>query len=271
MNGVRLQRCAHRAAMVLGANGVDIRRVASSIVGLTRYLRDLRRYRRLERGQAHFPARLLDLFPCCCDFGGAAGATRGHYFRQDLLVARKIFERRPSRHVDIGSRIDGFVAHLLCFMPVEVVDIRPLTNTIPGLTFIRSDASDLADIASNSVPSLSSLHAAEHFGLGRYGDPLDPDGAFRFMRSLARILAVGGRLYFSVPVGRERLEFNAHRVFAPSTICANFANLTLVSFDCVHDDGELERNAGLRAVGDADFACGIFEFTKPSAQASAAR
>jgi len=43
------------------------------------------------------------------------GDASGHYFHQDLIVARRIFERDPRKHVDVGSRIDGFVAHLAVF------------------------------------------------------------------------------------------------------------------------------------------------------------
>ncbi len=56
----------------------------------------------------------------------------GHYFHQDLWAAKKIFKRRPMTHVDIGSRVDGFVAHLLVFMPVTAVDIRYLDSNIEG-------------------------------------------------------------------------------------------------------------------------------------------
>jgi len=50
------------------------------------------------------------------------GDASGHYFHQDLIVARRIFERDPRKHVDVGSRIDGFVAHLAVFRQVEVID-----------------------------------------------------------------------------------------------------------------------------------------------------
>jgi Caenorhabditis protein of unknown function, DUF268 len=94
----------------------------------------------------------------------------------------------------------------------------------------------------NSVESLSSLHAAEHFGLGRYSDPIDLDACFKFMDSLQTVLAPAGRLYFSVPVGRERVEFNAHRVFSPLTILRRFSLLQLESFSFVGDDGAIRQN-----------------------------
>lgn len=221
------------------ANGIDVRRLFRGCIYFPRFLRDLMVYRRAAKGNRAFRPSWLTLYPCLADYVDHSGIAEGHYFHQDLYFARKIFERGPQWHVDIGSRVDGFVAHVLTFMPVEYVDIRPLTSRVAGLTFTQSNATELAEFETGSLQSVSTLHAAEHFGLGRYSDPIDPDSCFRFMASLARVLAPGGRLYFSVPVGRERVEFNAHRIFAPQTILEAFATLKLVSFSAVLDDGHL--------------------------------
>jgi hypothetical protein len=133
------------------------------------------------------------------------------------------------------------------------------------LSFVQDDATEMLQIASDSVESLSSLHVAEHFGLGRYGDPIDPDACFRFMASLQRVLAPGGRLYFSVPMGRERVEFNANRVFAPATIVRQFAKLRLVSFSFVGDDGCFYVDRDPEAASTSELACGLFEFAKDAA------
>lgn len=58
--------------------------------------------------------------PCLSDALEPSGSASGHYFHQDLLVARKVFERQPRKHVDVGSRIDGFVAHVAAFREIEV-------------------------------------------------------------------------------------------------------------------------------------------------------
>lgn len=243
-------------------NGIDARRLLYALVALPRFIRDLISYNARNAADKRFPLRLSCLYPCLADYRDSSGTANGHYFHQDLLVARKIRVRTPQRHIDIGSRIDGFIAHLLCFMPVECIDIRPLESKIQGLSFLQSDATEMIEFETGSIDSVSSLHAAEHFGLGRYGDPVDPSACFRYMRALARILAPGGRLYFSVPVGRERVEFNAHRVFAPATILQAFSDLTLVSFSAVGDDGDLLENARPEDAANAQYACGIFEFTK---------
>ncbi len=225
------------------------------------FLRCARQYQALNQ-RPHFRIHLRHLFPILSDRRAKAGSIGGHYFHQDLWAARKIHARAPKQHIDIGSLISGFVAHLLVFMPVTVIDIRKLESKVPGLTFVCDDATRLSQFQSDSIESISTLNAAEHFGLGRYSDPIDPDSCFMFMAALERVLAPGGRLYFAVPVGIERVEFNAHRVFAPQTIMEGFAKLQLISFSYVGDDGCLYEEAEPRAAAQCDYACGLFEFTK---------
>jgi hypothetical protein len=241
--------------------GFSPRTLLKTLKGIPQFVRDLRHYQRLNNGSS-FRVSLRYLFPILTDREESAGMAPGHYFHQDLWAARKIFEQAPKQHVDIGSRVDGFVAHLLVFMPVTIIDIRQLESGVQGLSFIRDDATDLSTIASDSVKSISSLHAAEHFGLGRYSDPIDPSACFKFMNALQRVLAHGGRLYFSVPVGRERVEFNAHRVFAPKTIVDSFPQLQLLSFSYVADDGNLYEDADVASAAKCDYGCGLFQFTK---------
>jgi len=253
-----MKAAIHRnVAKALGVNPSLIK----SLRHIPRFLADLRRYRRLATEDA-LPVKLGQLFPILSDFDDSAGSASGHYFHQDLWAARKIYQRRPPRHVDIGSRIDGFIAHLLPFMAVDVIDIRPLRSEIDGLRFVQDDATELLSFSDSSVDSLSSLHAAEHFGLGRYGDPIDPLGHAKFMAALERVLNPGGRLYFSVPVGEERLQFNGQRILAPQSVLAAFPCLRLVDFAYVDDKGDLHPNSSPEDSAGLSFGCGLFEFTK---------
>lgn len=204
-----------RVGVTLVSCGIDPRLVIRAVRGIPRFLLTLKKYRR--GGPQHgFPLVWRCLCPVLVDFFGEAVNLDRHYFYQDLWAARTLFIRKPSHHVDVGSRIDGFVAHVLTFMPVTVVDVRPLTAQVPGLSFIQDDASNLSAFRENTVESLSSLHALEHFGLGRFGDEVDPSAWFQAIQTFARVLRPCGHLYLSVPVGRERVEFNAHRVFSPA-------------------------------------------------------
>ena len=228
---------------------------------LPRFVRDCRLYE-AKRTTGRFPVHLSEIMPVLVDFSSQAGVASGQYFHQDLHVARRIFDARPSHHVDVGSRIDGFVAHLLTFMPVTVVDVRPLDGHVVGLQFEQGDLVNLGRLPTSSVESISSLHTVEHVGLGRYGDDIDPEGWRKALAELARVVKPTGRLYVSVPIGVERVKFNAHRIFSPHTVIEAVAGLRLVRFDAVDDGGQLRLDASPEAFVDAHEALGIFELTK---------
>ena len=108
--------------------------------------------------------RFGKLYPCLDDYNAESGTAFGDYFHQDLLVAQWIFAANPTRHVDVSSRIDGFVAHLAVFRQVEVFDIRPLTTSCRNIIFRCCDVmSDIAPQYLDYCDSLSSLHVLEHF------------------------------------------------------------------------------------------------------------
>lgn len=244
----------------LNCFGIDIIKGYQSLKGIPFFIGDFILYKKLSTDQS---IEISGIYPILNEKFLKAGSMKGHYFHQDLWAAKKIFDRGRSHHVDIGSRIDGFIAHLLVFMTVDVIDIRPLDSPYNNLRFIQDDATELKQFPDNSIESISSLHAAEHFGLGRYGDAVEPNAHMRFMRSLARVLKPGGRLYFSVPVGKERVEFNAHRVFSPSRILDAFKDISLIELSGIKDDGNFYPDCSPNELERESYACGLFEFTKP--------
>lgn len=258
---LRIERLTFMQSRLLRQAWKLVRLGTLEMRGSLAYVRDWRTYNSKLARSSRFRAHLSDMMPYLMDRFKDAGVTRGHYFHQDLWVAKEIFRQNPAEHWDFGSRIDGFIAHLLVHREVHVVDIRKLDSTVPGLTFHQGDLTAL-EIPTDSIPSLSCLHAMEHVGLGRYGDRIDPEGCFQGMKELARILTPGGRLYFSVPIGRERTEFNAHRVFDPKSILASFPSLTLIHFAAINDVGDLVDPADWRDYRTAHLACGLFVFSK---------
>lgn len=206
--------------------------------------------------------------PMLGDYDDQAGATASDYFHQDLLVASFVHAADPVRHIDVGSRIDGFVAHLAVFRPVEVIDIRDLDPLWhPNISFTKADLMQGDGIGTAITDSLSCLHAIEHFGLGRYGDPIDPDGHKRGFANLWRMLAPGGRLYISFPIGPvTEVEFNAHRVFHPEDIFswhAELSNSCLVRLDVVARGGALYQDVDPASSRARESICGIYTFQKP--------
>lgn len=206
-------------------------------------------------------------YPIVSDYEDAAGEASGHYFHQDLLVANFVYKRNPRMHVDVGSRVDGFVAHVASFRRIDVIDVRDLQST--GHQNIVFRKANLLDSRALEVKtdSLSCLHVLEHIGLGRYGDPIDPLGHKRGFNCLLDMLEKEGFLYVSFPIGRaDEVHFNAHRVFHPRSVLewpANKGALELIRFDFVDDHGALHQEVNLNhSTPDVIHGCGIYTFRK---------
>lgn len=168
--------------------------------------------------------------PSLHDRTDRAGIADGHYFWQDLIVARWIYSNTPANHLDVGSRIDGFVAHLLSFRQIDVLDIRDIESAIPNLNFIRGDAMADLNKLKGLYESVSSLHAIEHFGLGRYGDKISGDGHLFGLENIAKCVSASGNLYVSFPLGNNQTQFNTQRLLDPLWPRENLKGFKLVQF-----------------------------------------
>lgn len=230
-------------------------------IALPVFIKNLYVYTSLNKPNG-IPLHFGDLYITTADKFRKAGTANGHYFFQDIWAATKIYEAGIKYHTDIGSRIDGFVAHLLPFCKVQYVDIRVINTQIENLQFVQGSILDLP-YPDNSIDSLSCLHVIEHIGLGRYGDPIDQEGHIKAGQEMVRVLKPGGTLYIGTPVGKERVCFDAHRVFNPTTILKIFEDLTLLEFSLIDDKGDqVLKNANLEAAATCTYGCGLFEFTK---------
>lgn len=231
--------------------------------GFYHYTKGLLKYRKADSlVHSGFPIQLRNTYPCLLDRYDKAGHIPRHYFWQDLWGAKKVFTSGVLRHYDIGSRLDGFIAHCLPFCEVVMLDIRPLSIQIKNLQFQQTNCMDMNQIPDNSITSLSSFHAIEHFGLGRYGDPIDPLGHQKAIAEMKRIVCNGGSIYFGVPIGIQRIEFNAHRIFDPLEIVRLFEGFELTEF-CAIDDNDVYHEC-VEAVNyrSLKYGCGLFHFKK---------
>lgn len=208
------------------------------------------------------------MYPILKDKNDEGGVMKGHYFHQDLYVAKLINIANPKKHIDIGSRTDGFVAHVASYREIELIDIRDIKSNVKNIVFRQADLMILPPDLINYCDSISSLHAIEHFGLGRYGDPIDYFGYLKAINNIAKILKSGGNFYFSVPIGPQRIEFNAHRVFSLKYLISILSqNFTIHSFSYVDDKGDFYEDVKLSEdYMDSNFGChygcGIFTLIK---------
>ena len=248
--------------------GIDLVKASRSPKGIYTYLHELYNYKKMEM-ENPTGFKVGKLIPCLNDRYEESGTASGHYFHQDLLVAKMIFTNKPVRHIDIGSSINGFVAHVASFREIEVLDVRSLENTVSNIKFTQHDL--MQPLEHNYIEccdSLSCLNVLEHFGLGRYRDKLDTHGHIKGFNNLYRMLKPNGKLYFSVPFGPIRVEFNAHRVFSIEYLLDFFrAKFVINSFNYVDDFGKLVETPPLTKNNiENNFGCtngcAIFELTK---------
>lgn len=248
--------------------GVDPLITLSTIRAIPGYFRDLATFKEQARVSS-VCFKMGHLWPFLHDKSSESGVASGHYFHQDLLVARRVLKNDPRLHVDIGSRVDGFVAHVAIFREIQVFDIRRLENNVRNIRFFCVDLmSPISDDFRDYCDSVSCLHALEHFGLGRYGDPINYNGYLDGLDNIYKILKQGGKFYFSVPIGPQRVEFNGHRVFSLDYLFEFFAERYQIDmFSYVDDRGELQEdvtphNEQIHDNYGCNCGCGIFEMTK---------
>jgi len=203
-----------------------------------------------------------DFYPQVFDKTRTTGFDR-HYVYHTAWAARQVKELNPSVHVDIASSL-YFPSIVSAFVPVDFYDYRPAPLTLSGLTTQHADLTKL-HFATGSVASLSCLHTIEHIGLGRYGDPLDPEGDIKACAELARVLAPGGSLLFVTPVGKTALiQFNAHRIYTYDLVLKLFPELILKEFSYIPERGTagIQAHANPLTLKDEDYACRCFVFEK---------
>jgi len=93
---------------------------------------------------------------------------------------------------------------------VYVVDYNKPVCEHDKITVMNHDELIKSGIKTDVAISFSSF---EHDGLGRYGDPLNPNGDFEAMQTARDFLKDDGFMLFGVPQGEDCLVWNAHRIY----------------------------------------------------------
>jgi hypothetical protein len=225
---------------------------------LPRYIRDLVKWKKQGGQTDRYAVRLTN-------YNEPAGNAESQYFHQDLIVAQKVYEDKPTKHLDFGSRIDGFVAHVASFREIDVMDVRALeTGVHQNIKFCQSDIMNPQNL--EKYDSVSCLHTIEHVGLGRYGDNLKVDGHWVALKNLISLVSKGGRFYISFPVEvKDTVYFNAHRTFSVATLPENDlvkSELRLIQFDIVDSKNKLHFNQKYKDWLELASGCGIYTFEK---------
>lgn len=211
---------------------------------------------------SRFLFKWSDRYPCLNDNTNKTSFDR-HCIYHPAWAARILKEDNPKVHTDISSTLH-FCSIVSAFIPVDFYDYRPAELNLKGLKSSHADLLNLP-FEDDSVESLSCMHTIEHVGLGRYGDPIDPEGDLKAIKELKRVLAVGGNLLFVVPIGKPRVMFNAHRIYSYDQIIKYFSDLKLMDFSLIPDnekDGGIVQNPSDKLLNKQKYACGCFWFKK---------
>lgn len=225
----------------------------------TRYIYNyLKRSSALADGRFEYSWRLR--WPCLNDATEGTGFD-AHYLYHTSWAARILARDKPEYHVDISSSL-MFVSLVSAFIPVRFYDYRPANINLSNLDGGFADLMKLP-FDDNSVRSLSCMHVIEHVGLGRYGDPFQPQGDLKAISELIRVVSPGGCLFFVVPIGgKSVLQFNAHRIYLYEQIQSYFQSMKLEDFALVTDCGAFLVNPSIEIVRQQYFGCGCFLFRK---------
>lgn len=209
-----------------------------------------------------FKKSIFDFYPQIKDKTINTGFDR-HYIYHTSWAARVLKEINPKKHVDISSSL-YFSGIVSSFIPIDFYDYRPANLKLTNFESKKGDLNHLPFL-DNSIESISCMHTIEHIGLGRYGDRIDPDGDIKAINELKRVLKKGGNLVFVTPVGKPKIEFNAHRIYSYNQILNYFDGLELKEFSLIpefEESGGLIRNADSSLVKNENYACGCFWFIK---------
>ena len=183
-----------------------------------------------------------------------------HYIYHPAWAARIVQNISPVKHIDISSTLH-FCSILSAFIPTEFYDYRPAALNLDNLKSLHADLTAL-HFENDSIDSISCMHTLEHIGLGRYGDPIDPDGDIKAINELKRVCAVNGNLLLVVPVGKKKLMFNAHRIYDPEEFSGYLSGCDLQNFSLVTDENEFIANASFELAAAQRYGCGCYWFKK---------
>lgn len=114
--------------------------------------------------------------------------------------------------VIIGSEkpwYEGICLHYGC-KDITTIEYNKITFDHPNIKFMTPEEYEKNPRTFDIGISISSF---EHDGLGRYGDPIDPQGDLKIMKKMKKIIKPDGLLILAIPIGLDSIFWNVHRVY----------------------------------------------------------
>ena len=152
--------------------------------------------------------------------GGSISCSHYPHSAEDVgLAVQKIGLDMKHSKVGVVSSISPWVEHVLRSHGASHVITIDYNEPIvcSGIEWIESKSVPSFGDEVGTYDLLVSFSGIEHSGLGRYGDPINPNGDLEAMQQIHRALVPGGYLLLAIPTGdNDYIEGgNAHRIYGP--------------------------------------------------------
>lgn len=197
-----------------------------------------------------------------CEYQTQCSKAEPHYYGPTDLFLWNAFINYPitNKHVLLmGSANPWYEAILLNWgaKKVTVCEYSDRPDIHPLINYIKPD--DLGDEEYDMCVSISSF---EHDGLGRYGDPLNPDGDIEAMQAVRKVLKDDGNLFLAIPIGKDKIVWNAHRIYGLKRLEKLLKGWAVNVIVGMENDQDFEKETGIDATFQPVFVLTKYEEEK---------
>jgi len=141
----------------------------------------------------------------------APGYVYAVYYLETAFKAHPIIDKTVLVIGSLTPWVEAVALKNGAKIPLTTIDFNPIychSNKI--IFFTVNEFRNLPPILYDVIISYSSL---EHDGMGRFGDPINPNGDIERVQEIFHLIKPGGKFYLGFPMGLDQLAFNLHRVY----------------------------------------------------------
>jgi uncharacterized protein YsxB (DUF464 family)/tetrahydromethanopterin S-methyltransferase subunit F len=158
--------------------------------------------------------------------GGTISCPAYPHSAEDVALALNTINLDlPNLKVGVVSSISPWVEHILRSAGASHVVTIDYNEPIvcSGVSWIESKSVSTFATEVGVYNLLVSFSGVQHFGLGRYGDPINPNGDIEAMDQMHMALAPGGHLLLAIPTTEQTfVKGKLHRVYGPDRLAQMF-------------------------------------------------
>lgn len=156
--------------------------------------------------------------------GGSISCSHYPHSAEDVALAvQKLGLNLKQSKVGVVSSLSPWVEHILRSAGASHVVTVDYNEPIvcSGIDWIESKSVAQFSTEVGTYDLLLSFSGIEHSGLGRYGDPINPDADIEAVAQMHRALAPGGYLLLAIPTSTHtntQVPGNPHRIYGRDRI-----------------------------------------------------